>query len=166
MYLEEHYYSFSIVTEFIQDIGLTIIEKKQGETSTESHCWIKAGRIYFQHQPNREVKTGEILFMAALIAITPEEERFRLSCAKCNDNHDNMMALAWCWAAIHHLELSIDILLYSFSNAPCYQVLERWSECRFLGVPLLQNVGMTVEPTCRNVDSNTTFPKMLRWVRG
>ncbi|PSW17631.1 hypothetical protein C9I98_19125 [Photobacterium sanctipauli] len=165
VYLEEHYYSISIVTKFIQDIGVVIIEKTHCEPVTGSQCWIYKGRLYFYNQSQKEIRAGELLFMAGIIATTPAADRFKLHCRIVDEEYQNMMVLAWCWAAIHNLGLNIDTLLYSFSDESYYQSFERWTECRFLGVPLLQNAGMTLEPTRQNTGDAAVFPNMRCWLR-
>ena len=77
-----------------------------------------------------------------------------------------LSALAWSYAAVVHLGLPVETVLYPGSYqgwAP--SLLEAFSGGQYVGVPLLQVWGMTVEP--RNAASRGVrpYPHILRWLR-
>jgi hypothetical protein len=44
-------------------------------------------------------------------------------------------------------------------------LVENFTAGRYVGVPLLQFCGMTVEPRRGAVDGAAVYPRMLRWLR-
>lgn len=79
---------------------------------------------------------------------------------------EELSALAWSYAAVVHLGLSADVVFYPGS----YQgwdtaLIENFSEGRYIGVPLMQRYGMTVEPRLASSQRVEPFPHMLRWIR-
>jgi len=78
---------------------------------------------------------------------------------------EELSALAWSYAAIVHLGLESKLVFYpgSFSGWDT-ALIDGFAEGRYIGIPLLQRYGMTVEPRLTK-DGVAAYPHMLRWVR-
>jgi hypothetical protein len=79
---------------------------------------------------------------------------------------EEVATLAWSYAATVHLGLDAGLVFYPGS----YQgwdtsLVENFAEGRYIGVPLLQRFGMTIEPRIAAERGIAPFPHMLRWVR-
>lgn len=79
---------------------------------------------------------------------------------------EEMCALAWSYAAVRHLGIDVELLYHRMANGPLHEaLLENFAEGRYVGLPLLQQWGMTIEPRLARPDGPPPFPHMLRWLR-
>jgi hypothetical protein len=107
---------------------------------------------------------ADILHEAGHIAVSDPAARheFRLS---PNDGEE-IATLAWSYAAALHLGVPADVLFHPEQhNGNSQMLIDNFTAGNYIGLPLLQWFGMTVEPreaAKRGVDP---FPHMLRWVR-
>src|SRR5947209_15422715 len=107
---------------------------------------------------------ADILHEAGHIAVTDPAVRqaFRLD----PNGGEEMATLAWSYAAALHLGVPITVLFHEEQhngNSPA--LIENFTAGRYVGVPLLQWFGMTVEPGHAAERGVEPFPNMLRWVR-
>jgi hypothetical protein len=107
---------------------------------------------------------ADILHEAGHIAVTEPSVRhaFRLS----PNGGEEMATLAWSYAAALYLGVPVDVLFHEEQhngNSPA--LIENFTAGRYVGVPLLQWFGMTVEPRHAAEHGVEPFPHMLRWVR-
>jgi hypothetical protein len=77
-----------------------------------------------------------------------------------------MATLAWSYAAAVHLGVPADILFHPEQhNGNSQMLIDNFTSGRYIGLPLLQWFGMTVEPRQAAERGEKPFPHMLRWVR-
>ena len=113
---------------------------------------------------SRLAHPADILHEAGHIAVTEPSVRhaFRLS----PNGGEEMATLAWSYAAALYLGVPVDVLFHEEQhngNSPA--LIENFTAGRYVGVPLLQWFGMTVEPRHAAESGVEPFPHMLRWVR-
>ena len=107
---------------------------------------------------------GDLLHEAGHIAVADPAERKQ---EKLSPNlGDEIATIAWSYAAALHLEIDPTIVFHAGGyRGASAAYIENFNAKRYVGVPLLQLYGMTVEPrfaAARRVDP---FPHMLRWMR-
>jgi hypothetical protein len=107
---------------------------------------------------------GDILHEAGHIAMTRPEQRNALRLAPTGG--EEMATMAWSYAAALHLNLGAEIVFYPSS----YQnfgdgLIEIFAAGKYIGVPLLQTFGMSVESKNAGARGVSPFPHMLRWLR-
>lgn len=156
---------FETAIRFLTEIG---IEIEPGLLSTEQ-CFVPGlqivqGRILVDQELLKH--PGDILHEAGHIAVVPAAERQTLNgpaIAKRKDAAaEEMMAIAWSYAACIHLKIDP---VFVFHNEG-YQgggnsIIENFSAGRYIGVPVLQWLGMTAAP-----GSDTgAYPEMIKWLR-
>jgi hypothetical protein len=79
---------------------------------------------------------------------------------------EELSTLAWSYAAALYLGFDPALVFYPGSfQGEDRALIENFAEGRFMGVPLLQRFGMSVEPTNAAARGVEPFPHMLRWVR-
>ena len=79
---------------------------------------------------------------------------------------EELSTLAWSYAAALHLDLDPALVFYPGSfQGWAGSLIENFAEGRYMGVPLMQRFGMTVEPRHAAARGVEPFPHMLRWVR-
>ena len=112
----------------------------------------------------RMMSPGDILHEAGHLALKAPEERaadpFRATGA------EEISVLAWSYAAALHIGLDLKVLFHGLANGDLHEaILDNFPRGQFIGLPMLQRWGMTVEPRLAVPGGPAPFPHMLRWVR-
>ncbi len=110
------------------------------------------------------IHPGNILHEAGHIAVHDPARRKHPKFSPSKG--EELSALAWSYAAVVHLGLSSELVFYPGS----YQgwdtsLVENFAEGRYIGVPLLQRYGTTLEARFASERGLNPYPHMLRWVR-
>lgn len=113
---------------------------------------------------------GDILHEAGHLAVVPSKERQFID-GVLDTNTDKsageeMMAIAWSYAAAVHL--NIDPLIVFHENG--YKgsgetIVKNFSEGRYFGLPMLQWVGLTLDNKNAAEKNQQPYPSMLSWLR-
>lgn len=106
---------------------------------------------------------GDILHEAGHLAVADPAKRN--SAPVSNDPGEEMAASAWSYAAARKLEIDPAIVFHKAFKGGGPSLVENFNAGHYIGVPMLQWFGMSVEPrqaVARGVDP---YPHMLRWVR-
>jgi hypothetical protein len=123
---------------------------------------IRAGVILVDE--NQLIHPGNILHEAGHIAIHDPARRAQLKFSPLRG--EELSALAWSYAATVHLGLSSELVFYPGSyHGWDTSLVENFAAGRYLGVPLLQRYGMTLEARLASQRGLKPYPHMLRWVR-
>ena len=79
---------------------------------------------------------------------------------------EEMMAIAWSYAASVHLHLEPDVVFHPAGYRGGSQALiDNFTQGRTIGVPMLQWVGLTTEPKHAAARGVEPYPHMVRWLR-
>jgi hypothetical protein len=107
---------------------------------------------------------GDILHEAGHIAVTDPQLRNQ---PKLSPNGgDEMASLAWSYAAACHLDLDAAVVFHPGGyKGGSSALVENFTEGHYVGVPLLQLYGMTVEPRFAAARGVEPYPHMMRWLR-
>jgi hypothetical protein len=77
-----------------------------------------------------------------------------------------MAAIAWSYAAARRLDLDLAILFHPDGyKGGAASLAENFAAGRYIGVPMLQWFGMTLEPRQAREQGAEPYPHMLRWMR-
>ena len=147
---------------FVRSIGIEVQACPINWKTQFPGLEIRAGVILVDE--NQLIHPGNILHEAGHIAVHDPVRRQHLKFSPTKG--EELGALAWSYAATVHLGLSSELVFYPGS----YQgwdtsLVENFAAGRYLGVPLLQRYGMTVEGRFASERGLEPFPHMLRWVR-
>jgi hypothetical protein len=147
---------------FVRGIGIDVKAAVLQEPTFVPGLDIQYGAILVD-QP-RLTYPGDILHEAGHIAVAAPQSRKepRLS----PDGGDEMAALAWSYAAARHLKLDPSVVFHSGGykgGSPA--LIENFAAGNYLGVPLLQFYGMTVESRSAAARGAKPYPHMLCWLR-
>src|SRR3954454_22078274 len=86
-----------------------------------------------------------------------------LTSTDAGEEHD---AVAWSYAAACALGVPPDIVFPPQGyKGGADALVENFTSGRYIGVPLLQWWGMTVEPQKAHAQGVASYPHMLRWLR-
>lgn len=153
------------IIEFVMEIGLevrieTIVDKPFVPGIVVHHGALVVDFSEWMYP-------GDLLHEAGHLAVMEPERRHQCHIDVGNDGGEEMMAIAWSYAACVHLGLSPSIVFHEGGYRGGSQALiENFNQGRYIGVPTLQWVGMTVEPKQAAVMGVMPYPHMLRWLRG
>ena len=98
---------------------------------------------------------GDILHEAGHMAVLLPDERSAADGDVGPDGGMEMAAMGWSYAAARHLGIPIEVVFHDEGyKGGAASIRQNFAAGRYLGVPLLQWMGLT-----------TTYPAMQRWLR-
>ncbi|HEX6429648.1 MAG TPA: hypothetical protein VF008_18275 [Niastella sp.] len=153
--------------DFLNSIGIpTAFRKIEGNPFLPGLC-IENGSIIIDTEAL--LYPGDILHEAGHIAVVPAARRASLNQETITNSKDRdaeeMMAIAWSYAACMHLQLDPYIVFHeSGYQAGGSKIVENFKAGRFFGTPMLQWCKMTIEPAHAK-PGEPVYPKMLQWLR-
>jgi hypothetical protein len=152
------------IVEFIRSLGIEVNEGPMTRDTLVAGIDIIRGTLLIDEP--MMCKPADLLHEAAHIALSSPSVRSALDGTADTSAAEEISAIAWTWAASRHLDIDPAETFHEdviSGNGPT--LLENFLEGRYVGVPMLQYWGLTVEPkqaAARGVDP---YPRMLRWLR-
>jgi hypothetical protein len=148
------------IATFVRDIGIDIEAATLPDGTLLPGLEIRGGVV--RVDPERLLYPGDILHEAGHVAVT--DPATRNSPEFSSTGGEEMAAIAWSYAAAVALGLAPDIVFHADGyKGGAAALVENFTAGRYIGVPLLQCWGMTVEP--RKAQGVMPYPHMLRWLR-
>jgi hypothetical protein len=108
---------------------------------------------------------GDLLHEAGHLAVIPAEKRRQAQGDFSKKASEEMMAIAWSYAALVHLGLEPSVVFHDggykgWSGA----LIENFTSGRYIGVPMLQWVGLTADEKRADGMGVKPYPSMIKWV--
>jgi len=152
---------------FLNSIGIPTFFRKIEDACFLPGILIENGGIVIDE--DALLYPGDILHEAGHIAVTPAAERPTLNnaaiMASLSREAEEMMAIAWSYAACIHLGLDPYIVFHENGyHGGGSDIVENFAQGRYFGTATLQWCNMTIEPT-PNKSAPYAYPKMLKWMR-
>jgi len=153
------------IVDFIRSIGIEVNEGAITRETLVPGMDIVRGTLLVDE--TMMCKPADLLHEAAHIALTAASTRNTLDGTADTSPAEEVSAIAWTWAASRYLDIDpaetfhVDVIS---GNGPT--LLENFLERRYVGVPMLQYWGLTVEPKNAVERGADPYPHMLRWLRG
>jgi hypothetical protein len=152
---------------FLNSIGIATIFRKIETACFLPGLLIENGNIIIDR--DALLYPGDILHEAGHIAVVPASERTLLNNQSVLDSKnretEEMMAIAWSYAACMHLELDPLIVFHEKGyNGRGETIVEDFNAGDFLGAPSLQWCKMTIEPGNAK-QGDAVYPVMKKWLR-
>ena len=147
---------------FVRGVGIEVHAVTLPDPTFLAGLDIRCGAILVDE--SRLQYPGDLLHEAGHIAVTdlPMRNQPKLS----PDGGDELASLAWSYAAVRHLELEATVVFHPGGyKGGSSALVASFSEGHYVGVPLLQLYGMTVEPRFAAARGVKPYPHMLRWLR-
>ena len=109
---------------------------------------------------------GDLLHEAGHIAVADPDRRSGMRGNISNDPTEELMALAWSYAAACHLQIDPAIVFHADGYKGGGQnLIENFTQGNIIGLPMLQWLGMTCDPRRAQELGVAPFPHMLNWLR-
>ncbi|HEY0734390.1 MAG TPA: hypothetical protein VGD69_05750 [Herpetosiphonaceae bacterium] len=152
------------IVDFLRTIGLDVRVEPLPETTFLPGIWIERGALVVDEARLRY--PGDLLHEAGHLAVAAPERRATITGDAGSDPAEEMMAIAWSYAAAVQMGLDPAVVFHNDGyQGGGSSIVENFSQGRFFGVPMLQWLGMTVDPAQSGSRGLEPFPHMLQWLR-
>lgn len=147
------------LVNFLNEIGIHVVEKELGDDTFLPGLSLQGNSILMDKSKLKY--PGDLLHEAGHIAVTEEKLRPLIGTGKMGADWpplgDEIAAILWSYAALHHLELNPKVVFHpnGYKNASEW-FIERFENKDYMGLPLLEWMGL-----CDSSD----FPRMKSWMR-
>jgi hypothetical protein len=152
------------IVAFLQSIGLTVRAGTLTEPTFLPGVRIEAGTLIVDEAQLRF--PGDLLHEAGHLAVAAPERRPTIHGDIGSDAGEEMMAIGWSYAALIHLHLEPSVVFHAAGyRGGAASLIDNFTHGRYLGVPMLQWVGMTLDDQQAREAGVPPYPHMLRWLR-
>jgi hypothetical protein len=151
------------ITEFITEIGLVLRWEQLTEPTQLPGIAIDAGELVVDLAgPGYP---GDLLHEAGHLAVVPASERTHLTGNTGADGGREMSAIAWSYAATCHLELDPATVFHEAGyRGGSASLIENFTTGRYIGVPVLEWLGMTATGEHAATLGVPAYPHMIKWL--
>jgi len=155
-----------IILEFLGEIGIEYQLQPLSGVTFLPGLKMSKGRLLID--PDQLLYPGDILHEAGHLACMPPEIRKDMSDDLPNsDLHagGEMMAIGWSYAACIYLNLDSSVVFHEHGYKDGSEsLLENFRESRYIGVPLLQWLGMSLDDRNAELLGLKPYPVMQKWL--
>jgi hypothetical protein len=152
------------IVEFLRNVGL---EAEPGVVDGKTFMpgiTVRRGVLVFD--PARLEYPGDLLHEAGHLAVKPPAEREEASADMGTDAAEEMMAIAWSYAAALELGIAPEVVFHQGGyRGGSDSLLENFAEGRYLAVPMLEWIGMSYGDKRARELGVEPYPRMTRWLR-
>jgi hypothetical protein len=154
----------TLILDWLRQIGLTVrLAPLDADTFLPGVTLEPGGLIV---DPERLLYPGDLLHEAGHLAVMPPAQRASTGSNAGSEMGDEIAAQTWSYAAAVHLGLSPEIVFHPAGYKGAAKTLIQVYGDGNAGVPLLQWMGLTLDPARAAAVSIPPYPHMIRWLRG
>ena len=153
----------TLILDWIQQIGLTVRLASLGADTFLPGVTLEPGGLIVD--PERLLYPGDLLHEAGHLATMVPAQRASTGSNAGSDMGYEIAAQTWSYAAAVHLGLPPEIVFHATGyRGAAKSLIEVYRDGK-VGVPLLQWMGLTLDPTRAAAISIPPYPHMIRWLR-
>jgi hypothetical protein len=152
------------IAGFLREIGLPLTAGPVGKETVLPGIQVVRGGLVVEEA--RLKHCGDLLHEAGHLAVLTAKDRASAELDLGTDLGAEIAAIAWSYAASVHLDLDPAIVFHAGGYrgaSPTF--IENFGEGRYVGVPLLQWMGLTADVPRAKELGVPPYPNMLRWLR-
>lgn len=151
------------VVQFVRHIGLGLVRATVSEDAFLPGLALRGGVIVLDDTRLRS--PGDILHEAGHLAVMAPVRRGQCDGRLVPDGGEELGAIAWSYAAALQVGLAPAALFHDEGyRGDGVALRDNFSQGRYLGVPYLQWLGMSLEPEAAARQGLRPYPHMLRWL--
>jgi hypothetical protein len=151
------------VVAFLRGIGLTVSTGEVAGPTILPGILVEHGGILLDCDKLRF--PCDLLHEAGHLAVVPPERRAAMHRDVGSDPAEEMMAIAWSYAAALHIEIDPTLVFHDEYKGGGPAILAAFTDCSGFGVPMLQWIGLTYDARRARAEGGAPFPQMRRWLR-
>lgn len=156
------------ILPFLQEIGISVIEKSLPNDTFLPGLELGPGCIYMDS--GKLKYPGDLLHEAGHLAVTTPELRQKAGTPEqphdWPDGGEEIVSILWSYAAAKHIDLPVEVLFHPDGyKGQSDWIKQQFEEQNYVGMPLLEWMGLTKAPKEGVPEDTDTFPKMIRWIR-
>lgn len=156
------------IIHFLNQTGIQVIE-----TQLPGDCFLPGlalDRNTILMDPERLQFPGDLLHEAGHLAVTEPEERAKIGTDAMTpgwpSEGDEIAAILWSYAALHFLEIEPEVVFHPHGyKGQSAWLIERFKNGDYIGLPLLEWMGLCNGPEKAAKTGTAPFPNMLKWLR-
>jgi hypothetical protein len=159
--------TFEKCVGFLNWIGIEIIFSKMDTNGFLPGFLIEKGMLIIDRDLLQH--PGDILHEAGHIAVVPAAERPGLTektmIQRKNREAEEMMAIAWSYAACIHLRIDPDFVFHEagYRGGSSF-ITDSCSDKSYFGLPMLQGIGLTADEKNAQRLNIPSYPHMIKWL--
>jgi hypothetical protein len=152
-----------LIVDWLRAIGISVRLEPVAADSFLPGVTLEPGGLVVD--PERLLYPGDLLHEAGHLATMLPTQR---ACAASNagaDMGDEIAAQTWSYAAAVHLGLAPEVVFHPAGyKGSAANLIQTYRDGK-AGVPLLQWMGLTLDPARAAAASALPYPHMIRWLR-
>jgi hypothetical protein len=151
------------IVGFLRGIGLAMRAGEVAGPTILPGIQVEHGGILFD--PDKLRFPCDLLHEAGHLAVVPPERRAAMHRNVGSDPGEEMMAIAWSYAAALHLGIDPALLFHHEYKGGGPAILAAFTDSGGFGVPMLQWAGLTYDAGRARAEGAEPYPHMRRWLR-
>jgi hypothetical protein len=158
------------ITRFLHSIGIPIKEVTLHEDTFLPGILIRDGALLVDRA--KLLYPGDLLHEAGHVAVMTREERQMTSGNMATNKSQNeaggdeLMAIAWSYAALVHLKLKPDVVFHPDGYKGASQwYIDLFENGNYMALPMLQWIGLCYDEKQAAIHNAKPFPHMQKWLR-
>jgi len=154
----------SRMVAFLREIGLPVQAGDLGDNTVLPGIEVQQGVLVYD--PARLRYPGDLLHEAGHLAVKSATDRRMVTHDLGGDPAEEMMVLSWSYAAALHLGIPPTVVFHPAGyRGGARQLLADFAAGRYVGLPMLQWVGMAFDGPKARENGAAPFPTMQHWLR-
>jgi hypothetical protein len=152
------------IASFLNEIGLEVRHGTVGAGTALPGILIDGGVLVVDEATM--LYPGDLLHEAGHLAVVPPARRTAFLHDAGDDPAEEMMAIAWSYAAALHLKIDPTIIFHKggYRGGGSW-IVENFAAGCYFGVPMLDYVGLAVDIARARREGLMPYPHMRRWLR-
>ena len=151
------------IVAFLAEIGIEVIWTELQQQTFLPGITAERGAILIDQ--SKLLYPGDLLHEAGHLAVILPEKRKLAQGNMGKDRGEEMMAIAWSYAALVHLGLEPSLVFHEGGYRGWSKAfIENFTKGRYVGVPLLQWIGLTADNKRAKEMGVKPYPHMNKWL--
>ena len=151
------------IVDFLREIGLEIVSASIAEETFMPGVTVRGGALFVDEEKLKY--PGDLLHEAGHLAVVSSEKRIWLGSYVGQKAGEEMMAIAWSYAALVYLGLEPSIVFHPDGYKGDSQCLiENFTNGRYIAVSTLQWMGLTYDKKTAGRLGIEPYPQMIKWL--
>ena len=152
------------IAGFLEEIGIEVRRGELHEPTFLPGIGIDRGVLIVDE--SKMTYPGDLLHEAGHLAVVPPGRRGGMVMHAGDDAAEEMMAIAWSYAAALHLGIDVGVVFHEGGyKGGSSAIIENFGNRQYFGVPVLQWIGLTCEEKRAAELGVPPYPHMIRWLR-